>query len=129
MTDVFFSNLPIPNLLPRGTGWDLRVGSSLDPGHQSTARPSNPCGATCLMLKADGFDRLRRPMSDDVHSPARDLSALRIQRDPDRPRSRAPWIVLALVLAAGAGIGGWAWQNGRRAAEVETGWVRLVGSG
>jgi len=68
-------------------------------------------------------------MADDVRSPARDLSALRIQRDPDRPRSRAPWIILGLVLAAGAAIGGWAWHAGKRAVEVETGWVRLAGSG
>jgi RND family efflux transporter MFP subunit len=68
-------------------------------------------------------------MADDVRIPARDLSALRIQRDPDRPRSKTPWIVLALVLAAGAGLGGWIWQGGRRAVEVETGWVRLAGSG
>jgi multidrug efflux pump subunit AcrA (membrane-fusion protein) len=68
-------------------------------------------------------------MADDVRIPSRDLSALRIQRDPDRPRSRTPWILLALVLAAGAGIGGWAWHGSRRAVEVETGWVRLAGSG
>jgi RND family efflux transporter MFP subunit len=68
-------------------------------------------------------------MADDVHSPARDLSALRIQRDPDRPRSRAPWIILVIVLAAAAAVGGWVWHNGKRAVEVETGWVRLAGSG
>jgi RND family efflux transporter MFP subunit len=68
-------------------------------------------------------------MADDVRSPARDLSALRIQRDPDRPGSRTPWILLALVLLAGAGVGGWVWHNGKRAIEVETGWVRLAGSG
>src|SRR5262245_47759635 len=69
------------------------------------------------------------PMADEVRSASRDLSALRIQRDPDRPRSKAPWIVLALVAAAGAAVGGWAWHRGGRAAEVETGLVRLVGSG
>ena len=68
-------------------------------------------------------------MADDVHSPSRDLSALRIQRDPDRPRSRAPWVVLALVLLGAAGVGGWIWHGGKRAIEVETGWVRLAGSG
>src|SRR5436190_8633763 len=68
-------------------------------------------------------------MADDVHSPSRDLSALRIQRDPDRPRSRAPWVLLALVLLGAAGVGGWIWHGGKRAIEVETGWVRLAGSG
>src|SRR5438270_5318861 len=67
-------------------------------------------------------------MADDVRSPARDLSALRIQRDPDRPGSRAPWIVLALVVVAGGAGAGWIWHQGRRALEVETGWVRLAGS-
>jgi RND family efflux transporter MFP subunit len=68
-------------------------------------------------------------MADDVRSPARDLSALRIQRDPDRPRSKAPWVLLFLVLAAGAAVGGWAWNRGSRTPEVEIGLVRLVGSG
>jgi RND family efflux transporter MFP subunit len=68
-------------------------------------------------------------MADDVRSPSRDLSALRIQRDPERPRSRAPWILVALLIAAAAGVGGWVWHNGKRAVEVETGWVRLAGSG
>ncbi len=68
-------------------------------------------------------------MSDEVRSASRDLSALRIQRDPDRPRSRLPWILLALVLLGGTALGGFVWRNGRRAAEVETGLVRLAGSG
>src|SRR5262245_2387927 len=66
-------------------------------------------------------------MADDVRSPSRDLSALRIQRDPDRPRSRAPWILLVLVLAGGAGLGGWIWYHGKRGIELEAGWVRLAG--
>jgi RND family efflux transporter MFP subunit len=68
-------------------------------------------------------------MADDVRSPARDLSALRIQRDPDRPRSPVAWILVALVVLAAAAVGGWVWHNGRRAVDVETGWVRLAGSG
>jgi len=68
-------------------------------------------------------------MTDEVRSASRDLSALRIQRDPDRPRSKAPWIALGLVLLAGAAVGGWVWQKNGRVPEVETGIVRLVGSG
>ncbi|MBI3854633.1 MAG: efflux RND transporter periplasmic adaptor subunit [Planctomycetes bacterium] len=68
-------------------------------------------------------------MADDVRSAPRDLSALRIQRDPDRPGSRAPWILLLLLVAGGAAAGGWVWRRGGRTAEVETGLVRLVGSG
>jgi RND family efflux transporter MFP subunit len=67
-------------------------------------------------------------MADEIRSPARDLSALRIQRDPDRPRSRTSWLLLALVLAAAAGVGGWLWHRGKKAVEIETGWVRLAGS-
>jgi RND family efflux transporter MFP subunit len=68
-------------------------------------------------------------MADEVRSASRDLSALRIQRDPNRPRSAGPWILLVVLLAAGAGVGGWAWRNGKRGVEVEVGLVRLVGSG
>jgi HlyD family secretion protein len=68
-------------------------------------------------------------MADEVHSAPRDLSALRIQRDPNRPGSKGPWILLVVLLAGGAAVGGWAWRNGKRATEVEVGLVRLVGSG
>jgi RND family efflux transporter MFP subunit len=68
-------------------------------------------------------------MADEVRSAARDLSPLRIQRDPDRPRSKTPWIALGLLVLAGAGVGGWVWHKNGRVAEVETGLVRLVGSG
>ena len=68
-------------------------------------------------------------MADEVRSASRDLSALRIQRDPNRPRSKAGWILLLLLLASAAAVGGWAWRNGKRGVEVEVGLVRLVGSG
>jgi RND family efflux transporter MFP subunit len=68
-------------------------------------------------------------MPDEVRSASRDLSALRIQRDPDRPRSRLPWILLLLLLGIGGAAGGWFWSNSHAAAEVEIGMVRLVGSG
>jgi len=68
-------------------------------------------------------------MADEVRSASRDLSALRIQRDPDRPRSMTPWIALGLLLVAAAAVGGWAWHRNGRVPEVETGLVRLVGSG
>jgi RND family efflux transporter MFP subunit len=67
-------------------------------------------------------------MADEVRSAPRDLSALRIQRDPDRPRSRAPWIILFLVLAGAAAGSGYVWHNGKRLAEVEIGLVRMAGS-
>ena len=68
-------------------------------------------------------------MPDEVRSASRDLSALRIQRDPDRPRSGLPWILLVLVLAIGGAAGGWFWSKSKAGAEVEIGMVRLVGSG
>lgn len=67
-------------------------------------------------------------MADDVRSAQRDLSALRINRDPDRPSSRGPWMLLGLALLGGAGIFTYLWREGRRAVEVETGVVRLAGS-
>ncbi|HVR84372.1 MAG TPA: efflux RND transporter periplasmic adaptor subunit [Planctomycetota bacterium] len=68
-------------------------------------------------------------MSDEVRSASRDLSALRIPRDPDRPGSATPWLLLlGVVLTAGA-AGGWYYRSSHSAAEVETGMVRLVGSG
>src|SRR6185295_1705140 len=67
-------------------------------------------------------------MADEVRSAPRDLSALRIQRDPDRPRSGTPWIVLLVVLVIGGAAGAWFWRNSHTAAEVEAGMVRLVGS-
>jgi RND family efflux transporter MFP subunit len=50
-----------------------------------------------------------------------DLAALRIERDPPRPGRRLPiaWIVTVL-LAAGAGVGGWWWITRERPVEVET---------
>lgn len=68
-------------------------------------------------------------MADEVRSAARDLSALRISRDPDRPRSGKGWIVLLVLLGLGAAAGAWFWRNSSSAAEVEIGMVRLVGSG
>ena len=68
-------------------------------------------------------------MADEVRSASRDLSALRIQRDPDRPRSRAPWILLLLVLAAGAALAAYVVSQSKRALEVERGFVVLAGSG
>lgn len=68
-------------------------------------------------------------MSDEVRSASRDLSALRIQRDPDRPGSKAPWVIVVFLLAAGGAAGAWSWRGAHAAAEVEIGLVRLVGSG
>jgi len=68
-------------------------------------------------------------MPDEVRSASRDLSALRIQRDPDRPRSGLPWILLVLLLGIGGAAGVWFWSKSHAAAEVEIGMVRLVGSG
>ncbi|HEV3029941.1 MAG TPA: efflux RND transporter periplasmic adaptor subunit [Planctomycetota bacterium] len=68
-------------------------------------------------------------MSDEVRSASRDLSALRIQRDPDRPGSAIPWILLLAVVLIGAGGGAWFYRRSHSAAEVEIGLVRLVGSG
>lgn len=69
-------------------------------------------------------------MTDDVRSASRDLSALRIHRDPGAPRpGRGPvWLVLALVAAA-AGIWAWrTWGAASRLPEVEAGLVRRVGA-
>jgi HlyD family secretion protein len=68
-------------------------------------------------------------MADEVRSASRDLSALRIQRDIDRPRSGTPWILLVLLIVAGGAGGGWYWRRAHLAPEVEVGLVRLVGSG
>jgi len=68
-------------------------------------------------------------MADDLRSASRDLSALRIQRDPDRPGSATPWILLALLLAAGGAVGAWFWRKSHSIPEVDVGLVRLVGSG
>ncbi len=68
-------------------------------------------------------------MSDEVHSASRDLSALRIQRDPDRPGSATPWIILLIVVILGGAGAAWFYRKSHSAAEVEVGMVRLVGSG
>jgi len=68
-------------------------------------------------------------MPDEVRSASRDLSALRIQRDPDRPRSGVIWIVLLCLTAAAGASGAWYWRKSHAAAEVEVGLVRLIGSG
>jgi HlyD family secretion protein len=66
-------------------------------------------------------------MADDVRSAPRDLSALRIHRDPDHPSSRGVWTLLVLALVAGAGIILYFWRDGRKAVEVETAVVHLSG--
>src|SRR5688572_5627401 len=50
-----------------------------------------------------------------------DLAALRIQREPERPRRGrfAAWLVVVLLLL-GAGAAGWRWANASRSIEVET---------
>jgi RND family efflux transporter MFP subunit len=68
-------------------------------------------------------------MSDEVRSASRDLSPLRIHRDPDRPGSATPWILLLVVVLTGGAAGGWFYRKSHSAAEVEVGLVRLVGSG
>lgn len=67
-------------------------------------------------------------MSDEARSAPRDLSVLRIAR-PDRPgRSKAPWIVIPLLLVGAAAAGGYLWHESRKVVEVETGIIRLSGS-
>jgi RND family efflux transporter MFP subunit len=68
-------------------------------------------------------------MSDDVRAASRDLSSLKIRRDDDRPSSKAPWILVLLLLVAGGGWYGWTrWGTAARIPEVEAGMVRLVGA-
>lgn len=67
-------------------------------------------------------------MADEVRSASRDLSALRIQRDPDRPGTGRLWILLLAVLGLGGTAGAWYWRHSHAAAEVDLGLVRLVGS-
>ena len=69
-------------------------------------------------------------MADDPRAAAaRDLSALRLNRDVRRPRSRAPWIAGPLLLLAVAGGLAWTRFAAPRGTEVDTGLVRLVGAG
>jgi HlyD family secretion protein len=68
-------------------------------------------------------------MPDEVRSAPRDLSALRIQRDPDRPRSGMVWIVVLLLIGAAGAAAAWFWSKTHAPAEVEVGLVRLVGTG
>jgi len=61
----------------------------------------------------------------------KDLAALRIEREPERPGGRRSlvWLV-ALVLIAGAGFGAWMWATRERPLEVEVAAVteRAVGA-
>jgi RND family efflux transporter MFP subunit len=49
-----------------------------------------------------------------------DLAALRLDREPERPRRRwVAWLIV-LVLLAGAGAGAWAWATREQPIEVQT---------
>src|SRR3954469_1722600 len=49
-----------------------------------------------------------------------DLDALRLDREPERPRRRwAAWLVI-VVLLTGAGAGAWAWATREQPVEVQT---------
>lgn len=68
-------------------------------------------------------------MSDEIRAAGRDLSALRIERGEARGGGKAVWIVLLLVLAAGAaGWGIWSSRAGAATVEVKTGLVRRLGA-
>ncbi len=76
------------------------------------------------------LDKLMPLMPDEVRSASRDLSALRISRDPNRPGSKGPWLTLFVLILAG--VGGWfgwqKWGASSQLPEVEAGLVRLVGA-
>src|SRR5688572_2130536 len=69
------------------------------------------------------------PMADEPRTAARDLSALRLDRNARRPRSRMGAILAALVLLSAGGWLGWRKLATPRLPEVEAGFVRLVGAG
>src|SRR6187455_3374463 len=73
--------------------------------------------------------RLRPPMADEPRTAARDLSALRLDRNARRPRSRAGLIAVVLALLAAAGGIAWTKLAKPPPAEVDAGLVRLVGAG
>ncbi len=60
-----------------------------------------------------------------------DLAALRIQREPESPRSAGRWIgwTLALVVLAGVGLGGWKWATREKPIEVEAATVTQRSAG
>jgi HlyD family secretion protein len=69
-------------------------------------------------------------MPEESRSSPRDLSALRIQRDPNRPGSKGPWATVLILGVVAAGLG-WGWLRGSagsRLPEVEAGLVRRVGA-
>ena len=49
-----------------------------------------------------------------------DLAALRIEREPERPRRRWVGWVIALIVCAAAGYAGWRWATRERSVVVET---------
>lgn len=68
-------------------------------------------------------------MADEPRTASRDLSALRLDREARRPRSRAGWILAALVLLAGGAWFAWKKLAVPPLPEVEAGLVRRVGAG
>ena len=60
-----------------------------------------------------------------------DLAALRIQREPESPRSAGRWIgwTLAFVVLAGVGLGGWKWATREKPIEIEAATVTQRSAG
>src|SRR5687767_12729053 len=74
-------------------------------------------------------DKLVAPMADEPRTAARDLSALRLDKNARRPRSRAGWVAAALALLAAGGWAAWTKLATPSLPEVEAGLVRFVGAG